>query len=284
MIVYRFLDNIAVERLYEAFLAGFADYQVDMRTSLAEFEYRLLRDGVDPTLSAGCFVDDELVGFTFNGKGVWQGHNTVYDAGTAVLPEHRGRGIATKLFEFMIPMLRDRGYTQYLLEVMTSNESAARLYRRLGFKDSRRFAVFRYKPPLLTNHESTEVTIFERLVPDWALYKTFGSGYPAWQNSIDAVLRVDNTVAILEAHIEDRCIGYGIVSESSGNLFQLAVDKNCRRRGVGRTLLSALQNRVTYDHPIKVNNVDEDLEDTIAFFRAVGFDLVLEQYELTLTL
>jgi ribosomal protein S18 acetylase RimI-like enzyme len=167
---------------------------------------------------------------------------------------------------------------------MTSNESAARLYRRLGFKDSRRFAVFRYKPPLLTNHESTEVTIFERLVPDWALYKTFGSGYPAWQNSIDAVLRVDNTVAILEAHIEDRCIGYGIVSESSGNLFQLAVDKNCRRRGVGRTLLSALQNRVTYDHPIKVNNVDEDLEDTIAFFRAVGFDLVLEQYELTLTL
>ena len=283
MIVYRFLDQIPVETLYEAFLAGFADYQVTMRASLAEFEYRLLRDGVDPTLSAGCFVDNQLVGFTFNGKGIWQGHNTVYDAGTAVLPEHRGRGIATKLFEFMLPNLRDRGYTQYLLEVMTSNESAARLYRRLGFKDSRRFAVFRAKPNFTTRSSAT-IDIREVTIPNWDLYRTFWSGYPSWQNSIEAIQRTSDTSITVEAHLKGSCIGYAVWSKVSGNLFQLAVDNNYRRTGAGRALVSAIQDRVTDDRLIKVTNVDEDLKETIAFFRAVGFDLVLEQYELTLTL
>jgi hypothetical protein len=31
---------------------------------------------------------------------------------------------------------------------------------------------------------------------------------------------------------------------------------------------------------LKVNNVDEELKGTIAFFEANGFELVLEQYEM----
>jgi ribosomal protein S18 acetylase RimI-like enzyme len=281
MPLYRFLENTSVENLYTAFLAGFADYQVDMRASLAEFEYRLLRDGVDRSLSAGAFLNDQLIGFTLNGKGLWQGQPTVYDAGTAVIPEHRGRGIATELFDFMVPHLKAGGFTQYLLEVLSSNESAAGLYRKIGFVDRRRFAVFR------SNTRVTgplTVSIREVLNPNWDLYKTFWSGYPSWQNSIDAVQRVIDTVVILEGHLDDSCVGYGIVAKSSGNLFQLAVGENYRRRGIGRALLFALQDRVSEDQRIKINNVDEDLRDAMAFFAAAGFDLVLEQHELSLTL
>lgn len=281
MITYRFLSDVRTENLHTAFRAAFADYQVDMRMSLNDFEYRLLRDGVRPEICAGAFVNDQLVAFTLNAGGTWQGKETVYDAGTGVLPEYRGRRIATELFEFMLPTLKDFGFDQYLLEVLTSNEKAVHLYRNLGFTDTRRFAVFRVTTRVTTT-DADVVKIRDTVLPNWGLYKSFWSGYPSWQNSIDAIQRVANTVVVLEAHINDRCVGYGVVSEPSGSLFQLAVHSEYRRRGVGSTLLTALQRRVVTGESIKVNNVDEGLKETTSFFKARGFNVVLEQYELCL--
>jgi len=65
---------------------------------------------------------------------------------------------------------------------------------------------------------------------------------------------------------------------------QLAVEKSYRRRGVGSLLLKALQGCVTTSESIKVNNVDENSKETTAFFEAVGFKLVLEQYEMVLNI
>ena len=281
MIAYRFLSDVNTETLHASFLAAFADYQVDMRMSLREFEYRLSRDGVDTSISSGAFCNEELVGFTLNGGGVWQSRSTVYDAGTGVAPSHRGRGIATGLFEFMLPRLRDLGYSQYLLEVLTSNTAAVKLYGKLGFTESRRLAVFR-SSSLITRSKIAVVEIRETSKPNWNLYKTFWDGYPSWQNSIDAAQRVSETVVVMEAYIDERCVGYGVVSKVSGNLFQLAVHNAFRTKGIGATLLAALQSRVVTNEPIKVNNVDEELKQAITFFQAIGFMFVLEQYELVL--
>lgn len=280
MIAYRFLSDTSTESLRAAFLAAFADYQVDMRMSLSEFEYRLRRDGVDPSISAGAFCNEQLVGFTLNAGGMWQGQSTVYDAGTGVSSPYRGRGIASGLFEFMLPRLRDLGYTQYLLEVLTSNTAAVKLYRKLGFTDTRRLAVFRSSSQV-TRAKIAAVEIRESSKPDWNLYKTFWDGYPSWQNSIDAAQRVSDAVVVLEAYINERCVGYGVVSRTSGNLFQIAVHNAYRRKGIGSTLLAALQTHVVGE-PIKVNNVDEELKQPMAFFQASGFMFVLEQYELSL--
>ncbi|HEX7296560.1 MAG TPA: hypothetical protein VF251_12445, partial [Pyrinomonadaceae bacterium] len=64
----------------------------------------------------------------------------------------------------------------------------------------------------------------------------------------------------------------------------LAVDQNYRRRGVATNILTALQDCLTPGDTIKVNNVDEGLKEATAFFDAVGFKLVLEQYEMMLSL
>jgi ribosomal protein S18 acetylase RimI-like enzyme len=281
MLVYRFLNDTSTETLHSAFHAAFAEYHVDMLLSLGELEYRLRRDGVDTSISAGAFFDDQLVGFTLNAGGIWQGQSTVYDAGTGVSPSYRGRGIATRLFEFMLPRLRDLGYRQYLLEVLTSNTAAVELYKKLGFTDSRRLAVLRSSSPV-TRSKIAAVEIREPGTPNWNLYRTFWEGYPSWQNSIDASQRVADTIVALEAYIGEACVGYGVVSRTSGNLFQLAVHNAHRRKGIGSTLLPALQTRVVTNEPIKVNNIDEELKQTIAFFQASGFMFVLEQYELCL--
>ena len=283
MIRYRFLNNIPVNTLHHAFLGAFADYQVDMRMALEDFEFRLRRDAVDTSISVGAFDRDQLVGFCLNGSGTWHGESTVYDAGTGVLPQHRGKGIAAEMFRFMNPQLKERGFSRYLLEVLTSNEPAVNLYRRLGFTETRRLAVFRASTrPFFNTGAVAEIRRVE--VPDWKLYQTLWTGYPSWQNSIEAVQRVVDTTATVECHLEHRCVGYGVVSKTSGQLIQLAVDASYRRRGLASKLLDALQDCVTSSASIKVNNVDENLKDATAFFEAVGFRLVLEQYEMILNL
>ena len=51
----------------------------------------------------------------------------------AVLPEQRGEGIGTRLLEAAERQVREQGGCRVTLEVLSSNESAQRLYRRLGF-------------------------------------------------------------------------------------------------------------------------------------------------------
>ena len=283
MIRYTFLNDTPIEALHHAFLSAFADYQVDMRSSLDDFKFRLRRDGVDTSISLGAFDQEQLVGFCLNGSGVWRGESTVYDAGTGVLPNYRGQGVGSEMFRFMNPQLKERGFNRYLLEVLTSNKPAVNLYRRLGFEETRRFAVFLTTTRIsYAKNSDAETRIVE--VPNWKLYQTFWTGYPSWQNSIEAAQRVADTIVTVECLIDHRCVGYGVVSRITGNVCQLAVDKSCRRRGVASMVLAALQNSVTSLESIKVTNVDENLNDAMAFFSAAGFKLVLEQHEMILNL
>lgn len=51
----------------------------------------------------------------------------------SVRPEHRGRGIGTKLMQAMLDLLRQKGYKKASLSVQKINY-AARMYTKLGFR------------------------------------------------------------------------------------------------------------------------------------------------------
>jgi ribosomal protein S18 acetylase RimI-like enzyme len=276
---YRFLTDNDRDELYSAFQKAFSDYQVDMRMSRAQFDYRLLRDGIDFSKSLGAFHENELIGFCISGVGTWKGEQTIYDAGTGVVPEHRQHGIGKEMFSFMLPRLKEAGFSRYLLEVITSNEPAVNLYRKLGFIDTRSLMVFRSKNPL-ENFKTSGADVRETSVPDWNLYKTFWDFDPSWQNSVEATKRTAEYNVVLEAYKNNRCVGYGVVSRNSGNLFQLAIDKQHRRRGFGSSLLIELQRRVVTNQPLKVNNIDEASKESLSFYEWCGFQLTLAQYEL----
>ena len=52
----------------------------------------------------------------------------------AIHPDHRNRGIATKLIEALIQALTERGSHSLMLEVRASNEPAKNLYSKMGFE------------------------------------------------------------------------------------------------------------------------------------------------------
>ena len=84
------------------------------------------------SICLGAFEGEDLVGYVINSRYVdaWHVMNV------AVEPEHQGRGIATSLLERLFELTHDDERRGYTLEVRVSNESAIRLYEKLGF-DSR---------------------------------------------------------------------------------------------------------------------------------------------------
>ena len=249
-----------------------------MQMSEQEFAQRFNRDGVQLEISAGAFDDERMIGFYMNALGDWQGKLTAYDAGTGVVPDYRGRSIGKDLFAFLVSKLKDHGVSQYLLEVLTSNERAVALYRRLGFVEVRRFAVFRLQQALQPLDDLPNVDLRHVVEPDWKLFQTFWDGYPSWQNSIAAVDRIPNERMILGAYMDGNCVGYGVAFTPAANLMQLAVAPQHRRKGIGSRILKAL----SAGEMLNVNNIDEELKGTLAFFESNGFQVVLEQYEMIL--
>ncbi len=277
MFTYRLLSAADLIALHECFLAAFSDYEVDMQMSQQQFEQRILRDGVRLEMSASAFDENRMIGFYMNATGAWQGTNTAYDSGTGVIPDYRRKGIAQELFEFMIPQLKASGIDQYLLEVLCSNESAVSLYRKLGFVETRVLDVFRATERPANDQANVLIRRVEK--PDWELFKLFwDDGYPSWQNSIDAVERIENERAIVTAYAGDSCVGYGVLFQPATNVMQLAVAPEHRRKGVGSRIVAALQAEVS--EAVKVTNIDESLHGTRAFFEANGFKMVLKQFEM----
>ena len=277
MLSYRLLTAADFSTLYACFLKAFSDYQVDMQMSEQQFAQRLTRDGVQLEVSTGAFDDDRMIGFYINAVDDWQGKRTAYDAGTGIVPDYRGRGVAQELFPFTVAKLKERGVSQYLLEVLSSNERAVALYRKLRFVEVRKLAVLR------SEQIDEPIDDFElRRVdkPDWKLFQSFWDGYPSWQNSIAAVERIPNDRIILGAHVDGACVGYGVVFTPAANLMQLAVAPVHRRKGIGSRLLRALSAGET----LKVNNIDEELKGTLTFFEANGFNVVMEQFEMSRSL
>jgi len=281
MITYRFLSPADLVSLYECFLEAFADYQADMRMSQQQFEQRLARDGVQMEITVGAFDDSRMIGFCMNARGVWQERKTAYDSGTAMIPAYRGKGVAKELFAFMVPRLKET-CDQYLLEVLTSNEPAVSLYRKLGFVETRRFAVFRGAQPVTSIDDLPGVTVRRVEQPEWDLFKSFWDGEPSWQNSIDAVERIANDSCVVGAYVGEACVGYGVVFRPSPNVMQLAVAPAQRRKGLGSRILSALQLEI--NECLRVTNIDEELKGALAFYEANGFEMVLEQFEMMKTL
>jgi ribosomal protein S18 acetylase RimI-like enzyme len=282
MIAHRLLSASDFDSLHDCFLAAFSDYEVDMRMSRDEFRQRIVRDGVCLEMSAGAFDGDRMVGFYINGLGQWNEKKTAYDAGTGVIPECRGRGVAKELFAFLVPRLKEAGVCQYLLEVLSSNVPAAALYRKLGFVDTRRLAVFKSGPQKGTRGTGALVDIRRVEEPEWRLFRSFWDGYPSWQNSIDAVERIANERTIIDAYVDDVCVGYGVIFTPAASLMQLAVAREHRRKGIGSAILSALETEAA--QPLKINNIDDNLKAALAFYEANGYKQMLSQYEMIKTL
>jgi ribosomal protein S18 acetylase RimI-like enzyme len=262
--------------VHAAFVEAFSDYSVKLQLAPEQLREMLTRRGWSPERSIAALDGERMVGFTLNGIGTWLGQPTAYDTGTGVVPSHRGRGLSRAMFEALLPTLRHEGITQYLLEVLASNDNALALYRSLGFTTTRMFQCWSYA---ITEEPRLEI---REVAPDWPLFESCLDVDPSWQNSNDSIGRSRGPHAILGAFEQGRLAGHAVVYLANGDLPQLAVAPLHRRRGFGTALLRAARARAGM--PLRVLNIDERATEVCAFLEAAGAERTVRQHEMLLEL
>jgi ribosomal protein S18 acetylase RimI-like enzyme len=276
----RFLTAKQVELIHQTFVAAFADYTVKFELTERQFQNHVTLNAVDLNRSAGCFEGERLVGLSLNGFGSWEGKDTIYDAGTAVLPEYRRRGVSRAMFEWMMPIFADRGYKQFLLEVISHNEPAVRLYERLGFRTTRELLLLESDSLTGREHPAPNgIEIREIHRHESVPFALFWEGKPSWQNSLEAIERSLQMKRLFGAYEGEKCVGYIIFSGGVGRLAQLAVDRDYRRQGIASRLLVEMQKDAA-GHQLQVINLDESITEAVVFFQNRGFKRTLTQFEM----
>lgn len=278
------MGDISFTELHNTFLKAFSDYQVKMDMPRFQLEQMLQRTGYAAEASIGAFEEDVLVGFLLNAVRQWNGKLTAYDTGTAVIPNYRNQGITSNMFLSAKELLKKMQVEQYLLEVIQSNTSAVNHYTKQGFEIVREFECFYMEKSKCTSAKTYDVKHIKIITESvWQELMKFWDSKPSWQNSIDAINAIPDNFLYSIVSMDDTIVGYGIIDKKTGDIPQLAVDKNFRGKGIGKSIFIDLLSR-TESNSIKVLNVDSQSVSMKNFLLNLGLTRNVKQYEMVLKL
>lgn len=280
MTILKTLENIETEKLLEVFNLSFSDYLVPFCLTEEQLVDKIESDSIKLEFSVGAFEDGQLIAFVLHGYDTVDNLKIVYNAGTGVVPAKRGNKLTAKLYEYILPILHQNDIDKLLLEVITTNEPAIKTYKNIGFRIIRELNC--YKGSLNIANGATDFELRELEAYDWQKLHSFWDLEPSWQNSITAVEKLKNRNISIGIYDEEKLIGYTIFNPKIKRIHQLAVDKNCRGKGVGRQLLAHIATH--YGKDVSAINSDNTSQETLKFFKATGMDIYIKQYEMELHL
>jgi ribosomal protein S18 acetylase RimI-like enzyme len=256
---FRALTVDDFETVHAAFVEAFSDYVVTFAPTREQLREMLTRRGYVAEASVGVFDGGRMVAFTLNG---FDGA-MAYDSGTGVVPSHRRQGLGLAMMDHVIRTLRGRACTHYQLEVIDSNVAAIALYRSQQFVETRGLQCWSYP-----NSSDEALPANERDIHgEWC------DVAPSWQNSTASIRRARQPHTIIGN--DD---GYAVLFPATGDLPQLAVCPEARRRGVGTLLLR--QAAALSSAPLRILNVDDRSAGIEAFLAAVGATKTVRQLEM----
>lgn len=253
------LGKCDFDTVFKAFERAFSDYEIKFEKE--EVRSMLKRRGYNPRLSFAAVDNGAIVAFTLNGIGCHNGIPTAYDTGTGTVKEYRGQGIAGQTFNHALPYLREAGIRQYLLEVLQNNLRAISVYQKMDFAVSREFICYRQTLPLISlrpsDCENANCNIGQVSPEFIRRAQNFCDCLPSWQNSIDSICRGAADLTCLGATIDGKPAGICVFDANTGDLTQIAVAKEFRRRGIASELLAEAVGTFHTDF-IKVLNISPD--------------------------
>lgn len=280
----RSLEHVDFDTLFRGFENAFSDYEI--RFDKEEVRSMLTRRGYDSRLSFAAFVNGDIVAFTLNGIGKFNGVSTAYDTGTGTVKDFRGQGLAGEIFSHSLPFLREAGVRQYLLEVLQNNHKAINVYRKIGFKTTREFDCFRQNIAQIRRldaiRQDTSIRIEAISVDEVRGAQQFCDFTPSWQNSLESIKRGESGLNCIGAFHSDRLVGYCVMDRTTEDLTQIAIDHEFRRKGIASILLHKTSMMMKTDF-IKVLNIPADEISLHCFLKERNIPMINSQLEMILT-
>jgi len=278
----RNLEHTDFDTLFQGFGNAFSDYEIHFEKE--EVRSMLKRRGYNPQLSFAAFDNDVIVAFTLNGTGKFKGIPTAYDTGTGTAKEYRGQGLAGKIFTYSIPFLQKAGIRQYLLEVLQNNQKAISVYRQKNFEVTREFDCFRQAITQINNRNVNADCTIEQVNTDYIRQaQCYCDFIPSWQNSIESIERGKSELVCLGAFFAGRMVGHCVFDIHTGDLAQIAVQNEYRRKGIASLLLQNAIARMETSF-IKVLNINSGSQTMSLFLESKNIPLASKQFEMILPL
>ncbi|PTT42965.1 N-acetyltransferase [Chryseobacterium sp. HMWF028] len=275
---FKTLANITIDELLSVFNHSFSDYVIPFHLTKDVLVSKIAAEKLDMNISAGAFENGKLVGFILQAEKVENGEKTIYNGGTGVVPESRGKGLVRKMYDFIIPLLKERNANVLLLEVIDGNQPAIRAYENLGFTIVRRLLCFNGNSK--DGKENTQVVIRDLKDFQWNILCSFWDIEPSWQGSVFVLEPMPENYITLGAYAGEKLVGYIIYGPASRRVYQIAVDKNYRNQGIGTKLFNAILEK-NGGQAVALNNVDDSSEEISKFLsEKIGLNNWLSQFEM----
>lgn len=249
---------------------AFADYIVPFQLNAEQLQFKMTTEDILPEYSIGIFESGKMIACIMHGLRDTDGKLVAYNAGTGVLPEWRGKGLVSRMYDHVLPFLQEQKVRQIVLEVIETNQSAIRAYEKYGFTKQRKLLCFDG-----TLEVGPDAGIY-RIEPldylDWERLQSFWDIMPAWQSAAATMVHIQPKA--LGAFAGKQLIGYILFNPVNKRLYQLTVAPEFRQKGVATQLLAHVQQELA-QQKVQWNNVDE---------AAVGLRIFLEQHGLVNTI
>lgn len=272
------LDKTSTKAITEVFNKSFEDYKVPMHRTEAQMQEKIKAEYIDLSASVGAFDNETLVGFILFGVDTVDGKKTMWDGGTGVLKEYRGKSLTKQMFQVALEHAEKQNIKRILLEVLESNTTAYNIYESLGFKKVRLLHAYHGLPD--TN---AEVKYHVEVMKDYnpKELSALCTWQPAWQQMDNRVTGWGDAITTIAIKDNEKVVAYAHYNTETKRVFQFAVDNNHRRKGFGSALINYISDN---DTELSIVNIDERSTDALAFLEAIGIKHFISQYEMELTL
>ena len=262
---YRSLQEIGLQQLAECFNSAFSDYEQPIRFTPESLKYYLTASNVNLSLSCGAFCQEQMVGFILNSSGNYKNQKVVFDAGTGVIPQHRGKGVFSELLEYTSQLLRLHNISTYYLEVLQANHHAVSIYSKKGFSVQREFSVLTASGARAGWDQPVPVTPY----PDFEPFATRFSVEPSFEHTSWAIRQNPHLYEVLSLNQRAYCI----YAKRNGEIIQMHYNELDALQDVMSALISRYPSAMA-------KNVDFCCPDVIRILTEIGFVEITKQYEM----
>ncbi len=266
------LADTPFDQIMDCFLAAFENYFVELPTDKEYYRKRWAMAKVNFKLSYGMFDEDNLVGFIINAVDQRNGEQIAFNTGTGVLPAYRGNKITKSIYKHALVDLKKHGISKCSLEVIKDNTIAVRSYEGIGFKITRNYKC--YKGHLNINDVGLDdQSRLAKASPNWN--DLLQLDRYSWDNQRETIS--NGNYDYFQVWNQEVLESYFIINSETGYIAQF--DSYLPTQASWNRLFSHIQ---SVSESVKINNVDESLEQKISFLNHLGLKNTVDQYQMEL--
>ena len=283
---FRPFDLADLPELRTLFNRAFDDYIVPIKLDKQSFQQKIIeKTNISLADSIGAWQKEKRVGFIFNSINQYENKKTAYNGGTGVIPAYRGNHLTVRMYEHLIPRLKEKGIEQCVLEVISDNSPALKAYSKVGFRKSKflhclkMFGASKY----LDSFDDKSITINKVENPSWKDYKSFCEYKASFLDTFSMLSNNIKNESIFEARDNNELIGFIVFNRNMGRIGHIGVHPEHRGKGIGTALIKKIA-ALQPDKNLYILNVNEKSYGLLNFFLRIGFENDIDQFELRLKL